>query len=72
MLIQDPEVYKPVSVMLVAFLASFSLEVIESLNGYLLVFGRMLTGIAMIFGAGLTIYSTLKKYRNEQNERRKN
>jgi hypothetical protein len=71
MLINDPEVYRPLGIVVLSFFGSFTLDSIETANTVLLEAGRFVTGMAMIISGGMTVYSIIKKQiQNERNKER--
>lgn len=70
-ILNDPDVYRPFGIALLAFAGSFSLESLEAANEGLMIVGRFITGIAMIVSGGITIYSVIKKHiKNERTKRK--
>jgi hypothetical protein len=72
MTLNDPEVYRPFGVAVLAFIGSFSLESMETVNEGLMIVGRFATGIAMIVSSGITIYKVINKLQKNEHEKRKN
>jgi hypothetical protein len=67
-MLKDPEVYKPLTLAIFAFATSLTIEGMDQIAGVVLIFGRLLTGAAMVAGGGVAL---IKMFKNKKDEQRK-
>lgn len=65
------DVLKPLLVAFSAAVASYTIQDFNALTDGMLSGGRFLTAVAMILGAGIAIYKSLKNRKNDDNSTEK-